>query len=938
MKNSKNLATALLSGAGALALFDISAQAAEPTEVEEVVVTGSRVISNGNASPTPVTVISTQDALRIQPGTLFDSLQILPVFSGSHGAGSAPGATGGVSGGNGASNQLNLRNIGILRTLVLMDGKRIPPTLFSGLVDVDMIPQMMISRVDVVTGGVSAVYGSDAIAGVVNYIVDRNFTGVRTELEGGQSDRGDGERLRAGLAFGTNLFGGRGHFEGSYEYQHDVGVDRRSDREWMQQWGITGAGTVTAPYVNQSNVRLWQTPAGGMILGGVLNEKTFNPDGTVRQFVHGQATGTQALEIGGDGGYWDSTLLAPLEFNQIFGRFDFDFAPKLHGYAQLGGNLKTNTQYLDNVQLQSVQMNSQNAFLNPTYRAQLAAAGETTFRLNEIMMGGPRFGSVAETDMWTLTTGLEGGIGRYKWVADYSYGNSVLKNTQLDNLNRQNLAAALDAVAGPGGTIVCNITLTNPNSGCVPLNAFGVGAPSQAAIDYIQQDTHYKAKTIQHDVTAGIAGALFNTWAGPVNAALSAEWRKLSFSADSEYGPTDYANCTGLRYNCTAGTTLIYNYTFATQPTVSNTVWEGAFEADVPLVLDAPLIESFNLNGAVRYTSYETSGNYTTWKLGFDWHLNDALRFRGTRSRDIRAPNLNDLFGATFFGGSAAATDLLTNQSPRLASSNGSNPELTAEIGDTTSVGVVWRPFNRLSVTVDAYHIKVRDAIVSLQAVNPVLQRACYASGGTSRYCLLQSRPNGFTDTSPANAVTAWRNIPINISELETYGADLEVNYAATVFERQLNLRLLSSWQPHLWSRQPELDDVDLAGAAFGPSGQSPVPRVRLTALARLGITDRLSVDLMHRWRSELLISGVRSEVWLNNELDTFSTTNLAVTYRPSGTYIPEMYVNVQNVFDNAPQGSGYNGNGLRAGFRDGYPTGDNPMGRFYTLGLRLKF
>ena len=910
-----------------------------PEALGEIVVTGSRVIRNGDASPTPVTVVSTEEALRLQPGTLADSLQILPVFSGSRGSGSNPSSTGSVGGGNGAANQLNLRNIGLERTLVLMDGKRIPPTLFNGVVDVDVIPQMMVSRVDLVTGGASAVYGSDAVAGVVNYIIDRQFQGIKTEVEGGISDQGDAEKFRAGLAFGTNLFDGRGHVEASYEYQMEKGIDRRSDRDWMQQWGVTGAGTATNPYVNQNNLRQWQTPAGGMIRSGVLNDRTFNPDGTLRPFVHGAPTGTAAIEIGGDGAYWDSTLLAPLKFNQIFGRFDFDLTDNMHFYAQIGGNIKSNTSYADNVLMQNVTMSAQNAFLQPTYRTQLAAAGETTFRFSELMMGGPRFGSKAETNQWTFVTGLEGELGEFNWNLDYVYGDSVLKNTQLDNLNRQHLAAALDAVAGPGGTVVCNITLTNPNSGCVPLNPFGVGAPSAAAIDYIQNDTHYRAKTILHDVTGSITGSLFDTWAGPVNAAVSAEWRKMSFSADSEVGPVDYANCTGLRFNnCTTGSTVLYMYTFADQPKVSNSVKEVALEVDVPLLGDTPLSKSLNLNGAVRYTSYQTSGDYTTWKLGFDWHVTDTLRFRATRSRDIRAPNLNDLFGATFLGGATVATDLLTGQSPRIASENGSNPNLKAEVGDTSTAGVVWRPTSNLSVALDAYRIKVRDAIVALTATDPVIQRACYASGGTSRYCDTQSRPLGFTNTSPANTVTAWRNIPINISELETYGADLEVNYTGSLFDRLFNLRLLTSWQPHIWSRQPELEDRDQGGAAFGPSGAAAAPRVRVTAIARYALTDQFSVDVMHRWRSHLKLSGVPSEVWVNNRLSSFSTTNINVSYQPDVKFNPEIYLNVQNVFDNEPPGGGFTGNGTRAGFRDGYPVGDSPLGRYYTLGLRVRY
>ena len=155
-------------------------------ELEEVQVTGTRIITNGNASPSPVTVVSTNDLLEVQPGaTLADALNTLPAFSGSRGSSSNPTTIGSAAGGNGSANSLNLRNLGPTRTLVLMDGKRVPPTLFNGVVDVDIIPQALVERVDIVTGGVSAVYGSDAVSGVVNYVMNHKFEGFRADTSYG---------------------------------------------------------------------------------------------------------------------------------------------------------------------------------------------------------------------------------------------------------------------------------------------------------------------------------------------------------------------------------------------------------------------------------------------------------------------------------------------------------------------------------------------------------------------------------------------------------------------------------------------------------------------------------------------------------------------------------------------------------------------------------
>ena len=175
------------------------------TQVSEVVVTGSRVIKNGNSSPTPVTVMPVDELESLRPGPVAEVLSSLPVFSGSRVADGNPGngAT------NAGANVLNLRNLGFYRTLVLFDGHRVPPSTYDQLVDVDMIPQMLLQRVDVVTGGASAVYGSDAISGVVNFITDTKFNGAKVNVEGGIANQGDDATADVGLAFGHSFLDGQ---------------------------------------------------------------------------------------------------------------------------------------------------------------------------------------------------------------------------------------------------------------------------------------------------------------------------------------------------------------------------------------------------------------------------------------------------------------------------------------------------------------------------------------------------------------------------------------------------------------------------------------------------------------------------------------------------------------------------------------------------------
>jgi outer membrane receptor protein involved in Fe transport len=946
----------LLAGASMLALGNVAhaQQAESPPEAatepqdeaaseavdSEIVVTGSRVIRNGDQSPSPVTVVETETLLTTQPGAnLADALNVLPVFSGSRGAGSNPSTGGSASGGNGSANQLNLRNLGITRTLVLMDGLRIPPTLFNGAVDVDLIPQMLVQRVDVVTGGVSAVYGSDAVSGVVNYVLDHNFTGLKAEASAGISEYGDARQFDAGVAWGTKL-GDNGHFEASYQYHDGTGILRRSDRPWMDLVGVAGAGTEANPFTLYSGLRQRDYPAGGVIASGPLANQVFKSNGVLSPFVNGQTTGTAALQVGGDGGTWDSSLLQPLESHQVFGRLDYDFSSAVRAYAQFSGTFKQNENYAEYFRLNNVQLTSTNPFLTPAQQAALLAGG-STFRFRKTMSEGEdrRQHSISGSDQWVVNVGLAGALGAgFNWQADYIHGRATLETQVENNMNQQRLAAALDAVIGPNGQIVCQASIANPAGygDCVPLNPFGPTSESAAALDYVYGTTHYRAVTVMDDVSASVSGSPFDTWAGPLNVAISGEWRKVSFEATSDATSEDLVTCTGIRYNCTASQTE-YFLTLPANPPVSQTVWEVAGEIDIPILRDSVIAKSLNVNGAVRFTRYNTSGDYWTWKVGGDWHVTDALRFRGTWSRDIRAPTLYELFAERFVV-NVVGTDLLTGLSPTIPSINGGNPDLKAEIGKTLTGGVVWKPAQGLSIALDGYQIEVSDAILAVNGGEPAFQAACYTSGGTSPYCDLQRRPGSFTDTSAANAWTAVYNGLFNISEIKTWGADLEVNYTSRLFNRPFNVRLLGAYQPHLWFRQPNLTSRDQAGAAFGPVGFAATPTVRLTGFLHFEPAEGIAIDLLQRWRSALKLQneGVFAEG--SNHMDAFGTTSINLAWDvPSKLGDAQFYINVQNLFDADPPIGAFTGNGTRAGLRDGYAIGDDPRGRYWTMGFRLK-
>lgn len=917
---------------------DQPAPASQPTpeETDAIVVTGSRVITNGNNSPTPVTVISQETLQNVRPTTISDGLNSLPVFAGSRGQLSNPSATGGVGAGNGAASQLNLRNIGSQRNLVLLDGRRVQPTSNTNIVDVDMIPQALVKRVDMVTGGVSAVYGSDAVTGVINFVTDTNFNGVKAHAQYGISEYGDGGAFNAGVTAGTELFGGRGHIEASYEYRDDKGVLRRSDRPWWNENGVVGNGG-TAPYELLGDLRLSAFPFGGRITCGAscaLNGQYFASNGVLSPFVNGTATSTNGVQVGGAGGYQDMSLKSPLKSHQFYGRFDFDVTDDVHFFASVAGNIKTNTYFADTFRLTNATLSSTNAFLAPQYQAALAAAGVSSFTLSKLDAAGPRFNPEAKSNQYLVTTGLDGSLGGAKWNVAYSHGYSRLKTVLHDDVNNQHLAAALDAVVDPGtGNIVCSASLTDPThyGDCVPLDPFGPTSTSQAAYNYVMGDVTYVANTYQDDVVADISGSPISTWAGPVNVALSGEWRRQSFNATSNGAPDDLADCTGLSANCTQGKTGLWAQTFPSSPSVHQSVWEAAVEANVPLLKDVPLVQSFDLNGAARYTKYDTVGDYWTWKIGADWHVNDDLRFRGTISRDIRAPTLNDLYAPESVV-TVQFTDLQTGNSPTVPSINYGNQNLTAEIGKTKTVGFVYKPhyLPGWSLAVDYYNIEISNAITTVQGFNAGYQQECI-DDPSSPYCALQVRDS-------SGNITAWLVTVINIADIKTEGVDVELDYHGNFLGHPLMLRGLAAYQPHVKFSQPGTVTVDQGGVAFGTTGRTASPTWRLTGIASYQLTDNFRVDLQEVWRNGMKLWA--SGDWVSNHVRPFGVTSINLNWKIPDEHLggAEFFLNVNNVFDaNPPPANGANSATGVGGF-NGFVATDDAIGRYWTAGFRVKF
>ncbi|MBC2665862.1 TonB-dependent receptor [Novosphingobium flavum] len=958
---------ALMLGASALASVQAQAQtapqaaddAADKPAVtsEDIVVTGSRVITNGNNSPTPMTVVSTEQLLKVAPSTVVDAINLAPALQGSQTTASNPG--GGQR--NGAAAYLNLRNLGDLRTLVLFDGHRVVPTINAQNANVDswVVPQLLIKRVDVVTGGVSAVYGSDAVSGVVNFVTDTQFTGVKFQASSGVSTYGDDHIVDVGAAFGTRFGNDRGHFEASLQYRQDPGLLTQLDRPFFaQSLGGAGAGTAASPYFNVANQRFSNSTFGGLITNGLLANLQFAQDGQLSAFNSGTASGTSNVAYGGDGSWYRlASIKSALEFIQAFGRFDYELTDSIHFYAQGAGtwnktknsfrspletvNIGWNNPYLDSVQ-QPYQA---------TIQAQRISSPTGSFQFRRLI---DIPGTAAQkTDTWMAMTGLDGGFGKdWKWNVQFSQSRSKLRAQNLANVDQGKFFAAANAVRNPSNPsqIVCNAALTNANyANCVPVNLFGPTSITPQALAYFMTTTTNINTTDLTEIEGSLTGSPFDTWAGPVKVALSGEYRRIGWSVAADAVPSDRADCNGIQFNnCTVNTVKWLQTTTPSLAGVSQKVTEGALEVDVPLAKDMAFAKELNVNGAIRQTHYSTTGDVTTWKVGATWRPVADLLLRGTHSRDIRAPNVFELYSPTSVAPSNF-TDGLTGASlQNFGVGTVSNPNLTPERSNSWTAGIVYTPsyVPGLSVSVDFYSIKISNAIVLIQGNTAAIQTACAASLGAGACQDVIVRPNAWTDKTTANNPTAVYQKFLNIASFSTRGVDVEANYKTEIADHGLNLRALLSWQPKLTYDQGQFGVVDFGNVATAGTLTPASPGFKYTAIASFDITDQINLTWMQRGRGAMKAFAVpagttEKEFVGGNRVAPVTYSNVTLTFdvkHGGGDF--QFYANVQNLFNQQPKVTYAGGNanpGL--GLFGFFPAnGDDVVGRYFTAGVRAKF
>ncbi|AUW58973.1 TonB-dependent receptor [Sphingobium sp. SCG-1] len=955
-----SLAAILASPALALAQQPTTAPAispapdqAEPT-VSDIVVTGSRIVRDGSQAPSPMTVSAAEDLNKVAPTSLIAGLTQLPQFSGSLTNTSARSIAA-IVGNHG--DFVNLHAIGAVRTLVLQDGRRLAPTTFTGLVDTSIIPQLLVKRVEVVTAGASATYGSDAVSGVVNFILDDKFKGLKGVVQGSIASRGDNENYRVALAYGAQL-GDRINIVASVERYQTGGFQFQNRPPYgnynIPVGSVPGGGTpglLPNPLVDGRNIRFALATAGGNILTGPFANNVFTTSGVYRPIDVGTRTGSPGLFVGGDYHKWDGQWQAvPATTNTAFLRVNFEASDEITAFLQVNG-AKTKQRYADGDgrvgQGQTLYpLNrtyfAENPFLPPAMAAGLAAAGETSFRMSRMILETANNGTHDDSKYYNAALGLKGDLGQFRWDLTYQHSWSKYRSRNQD-MRQDRLAAATDAVLSPSGQIVCRPTLSldpavrDRFAGCLPLNLFGQGSGTQFAdaLAYVRDVSQYAAVTKLDNIAANVTGELFDLPAGPLSVAVGAEYRKSSLNMTSNSDPLILSDPAGLR-NLPANAPRFLLNNFATA-NGSYEVKEAYGEVAIPILKDQSFAKSLELNAAARITDYSTSGTVTTWKGGAVWEVLDGLRFRATRSRDIRAPTLFDLFNrgaaidATFFD-PHLQKQIVVSRVTR------GNSDLAPEVANTLSLGVVVQPraVPGLTLSIDYYDVKLKGAIQTLNT--DLAARTCEASGGTSSLCALIVRNPAlpFSDRTDANAATAIINTPANLAGLKTRGFDIEASYRRPMLGGDLATRLFVTYVDRYTIQDSALQaPVELAGWTEGiiSSVGASVPKVRASLQATYS-TDGFSVTAQERMVGRMKRGPIN--IWAERDLPAVFYTDLTLSYRFGPERATELFLTANNLFDRKPPfiATGPSPGLYMATLTDVYDT----VGLAFTAGVRFKF
>ena len=1032
--------TKLLSGirASHLALVALSASAvtsayAQEAQLEEIQITGSRITRSTMETPTPVTTIQASELAAMAPGNLIEGLTQMPQFYGNQNQEQVNG------GQNSGGSNVNLRGAGTNRTLTLLNGRRVVPSNRFGTVDVNLFPEDLLRSVENVTGGASASYGTDAVAGVVNFILDTDYVGLKTHAQTGITEYGDGRTWETGVAFGHD-FGNGFHLLGSLAAADQAKINdlgALEDRDFLRRSArITnpdpnGPTDIIRPYVqpttfNRTGVLIDNTRPS-------INRLIFTPSGnlvpmpttSVGAITNGCLcyAGSDPTDRGIDS---DNEIANSFRRYNSFVYLDYDLSESTTLFAQGIYADNTASDKRESITLQSSwqgRVYPDNAFLSTQARDLITASGApfVGYGLAALNRPGTIVGeSRQDTDnkAYSLTTGFDHEFS-FGWNLNgyYQYGKNEQDFVTTNGVRTDRLNLAFDAVRDPAtNQIVCRVNLpqfTGPisaggNGGlfkdCAPLNTFGgVANISQAAADYIMDRDDKVARQWTDQTMAELvaSGEVFDGFgAGPVDAAFGVSYRKeeldqRTLNPGDEFpaqvngtllssqgihpaslrglvpsgqsgGIAGYNGIPGLRFVPAGylGDANSSSVLFSSLREIGGgyNVKEAFTEFNWPLLSGLTGVESLEVNTAARWADYSGSGDIWAWKFSANWTINDEVRVRATRSRDVRAASLRERYDQTR-GGANVQNPWNNRNIVQAASLSGGNPSVSPEEADTTTAGVVFQPawLDGFSASLDWYSIDISGALAQLGAQNIVDNCA----RGDVSLCQYVITTGNVPVTNPTNG--AFRDIErveaifINLQQQKIEGADIEMVYRgdADLFgdkSEDFAVRFLTSYlgENSIQSQGGILDDRSGQIGGFG------FPEWKVTTNLTYNI-ENYSMFLQGRWIGDGLLDRTRrqSDIRIPGPVPagsilaacganicTIDDNSVPSTFLMDARFTGrfgendnlEVYGNIQNLLDREPVitpgnsvGRTGTGTSVNAGLYD-------ILGRRYTIGVNYEF
>lgn len=782
---------------GAIAAAGITpahAQDQEQDVGDTVVVTGTRLQRANVTAPTAVTTIDSEAIQMSGLNNVADILRAVPSF----GVPALSSANSNFLTTASGINTLELRNLDEDRTLVLVNGRRYVSGLAgSSAVDFNTIPLALVDRIEIITGGASAIYGSDALAGVINVILKKNFEGVEFGYQFGEATEGGNIENRATVTFGGNFADGRGNAVISATYSENRGMFAR-ERDRTKVDDIAECVLTQEPGTCQNEV----APS----LSSFSEYGRFFVPSTGQSFTVSQGVGPDGTVVPWDGSFGFNRqefrrYTVPVDRYLISALLDYEIGPRVKAFVEtMFAQTRTESELEpfphSNSDLSIAGIPVDNPFVPQAIRDAVLAAGDDSVeyfrRTNEV---GNR-GASARRNTYRFLAGLEGQItDDWKWSTYFSYGRMDDSQQGGGQINVPNLREALNVIE-LNGEYVCASEAARAE-GCVPVNLFGRGSITPEAAAYIVAPTSRQQMTQQEVFGADIRGPLFQVPAGDVDFAFGVEWRRER-AEDVPDVLTQAGLNAGNREPPTHG---------------SFDVGEAFFEVEVPLLRDAPGVKELSIGGAYRYSDYSTVGSTNAYAARLSWAPIDSLRFRGQFARAVRAPNIGELFapGGENFAPVADPCDGIDANTPgtvaercrsipeimarinavgsfdlSLAEIQGTggftgqgNANLDAEESDSWSFGVV---FDRdvgtggnLLVSVDYFKIKIDnliDTIARQRAVDFCFEGETFPN----EFCSFLRRDT----TGPAfqlGELEEVNSVFINEGTLETEGIDVSLNW-----------------------------------------------------------------------------------------------------------------------------------------------------------------